>query len=361
MKQPAPEAKIVVGLYEKMVRIRMVETAIADAYPEQEMKCPVHLSIGQEAVAAGVCQSLQDADQVISTHRGHAHYLAKGGNLNRMIAELYGRATGCAGGKGGSMHLVDPSVGFRGCSAIVAGTIPIAVGIGLAAKMKATGTVSVAFFGDGAADEGVLYEAMNLAALKKLPVIFACENNLYATCSPQSARQANENLPGRAEAFGVRAESQDGNDAIDVYQAASRAVERARNGEGPSFIEFRTYRWRKHVGPEYDIDLGYRTQEELDQWMAKCPLECLKRHILDVGILVADEVDAIEVETRRLIEKAFDFAKHSVPPKPESLYRNVDSGGMASILALTLPLLESERDEVIHTVDMTEALHRTGF
>lgn len=355
----APE--IVVDLYTKMARIRMVETAIANAYSDQEMKCPVHLSIGQEAVAAGVCQTLRDTDEVISTHRGHAHYIAKGGDLDRMIAELYGKVTGCASGKGGSMHLVDPSVGFRGCSAIVGGTIPIAVGIALAAKMKESDKVAVTFFGDGAADEGVLYEAMNFAALKKLPVIFACANNLYATCSHQSARQPHDNLTARAEAFGIQAERVDGNDAMAVFQSASRAINRARKGEGPSFVEFRTYRWRKHVGPEYDIDLGYRSQEELDEWMTKCPIKNLQVRALETGDLNDEAIASIHHEIERHIETAFSSAKESDPPEPEALYANVDSDGESSILAKLLPVLESECDQRVQEVDMTAALHRTGF
>jgi pyruvate dehydrogenase E1 component alpha subunit len=359
-KNDAPAEEIVVDLYTKMARIRMMETAISDAYAEQEMKCPIHLSIGQEAVAAGVCQALRETDEAVSTHRGHAHYIAKGGNLNRMMAELYGKATGCAGGKGGSMHLVDPSVGFRGCSAIVGGTIPIAVGIALAAKMKGTDKVAVPFFGDGAADEGVLYEAMNFAAIKKLPVIFTCENNLYATCSPQSARQLG-NLTSRAEAFGIPAETVDGIRAIEVFQASTRAVERARAGQGPSFIEFKTYRWRKHVGPEYDIDLGYRTQEELDEWMSKCPVETHKAEAIASNILTEEAVDSIRAGIADAIESAFAFAKDSAPPQPESLLTNVDSGGETSILAKLLPVLENEPDQQIQEVDVTAALHRTGF
>ena len=257
------------AFYVQMTRIRRAEEAIVARYPEQEIRCPTHLSIGQEAVAVGVCQALSEQDVVLSGHRCHAHYLAKGGSLRRMFAELYGKATGCCGGKGGSMHLASPETGMLGASAIVAGTVPIAVGAALAAALRGSDDVSVAFFGDAGIEQGVTHESLAFAALRRLPVVFVCENNLYATLTPLSKRQVSADVWPRAVAHGLPGVSVDGNDVLAVYEAAAHAVARARAGDGPTFIEAKTYRWREHVGPNFDVELGYRTQAELDAWMAR--------------------------------------------------------------------------------------------
>ncbi len=301
-------------LCKRMLRIRRIEEAIADSYPKGEMKCPVHLSLGQEAVAVGVCSALKKPDHVYSNHRCHAHYLAKGGDLRGMLAELFGRHTGCAKGKGGSMHLVDTAAGMMGASALVAGTIPMAAGSALSFQRAGEKRVAVTFFGDGATEEGILYETLNFAALKKLPVIFVCENNLYATYSHVRARQATPSSAERAKAFGVPAKRIDGNNVLAVLAAANEAVARARSGDGPSYLECLTYRLRDHVGPAWDHEVGYRTREEVEQWIAKCPIERMPE------AKDAAKRRRWEAEIADELEKGFAFARQSpFPPKEELL------------------------------------------
>lgn len=287
-------------LYEKMLRIRRVEETIAAEYPKKEMRCPIHLSIGQEATPVGLCELLSAQDRVYSTHRCHAHYLAKGGNLDAMIAELYGKATGCCKGKGGSMHLVDRSVGMMGSSALVGGTIPLAVGSAFAFKRDELPFLSIAFFGDGATEEGIFYESLNFAALHQLPVIFACENNTYATYSHQSARQADTDITKRGKPFGIPSVRVDGNDVEAVFKAAKTAITRARNGGGPTLFEFVTYRLCDHVGPAPDISIGYRTQAEWDQWAAQCPIKKLEGEIKERETILS----AINQEIAQAFERA---------------------------------------------------------
>ena len=307
-----------------MTRIRRAEEAIVARYPEQEIRCPTHLSIGQEAVAVGVCQALREQDVVLSGHRCHAHYLAKGGSLRRMFAELYGKATGCCGGKGGSMHLASPETGMLGASAIVAGTVPIAVGAALAAALRGSDDVSVAFFGDAGIEQGVTHESLAFAALRRLPVVFVCENNLYATLTPLSKRQVSADVWPRAVAHGLPGVSVDGNDVLAVYEAAAHAVARARAGDGPTFIEAKTYRWREHVGPNFDVELGYRTQAELDAWMARDPLLRHARILETSGVLTAAERLALDREVEAEVADAVRFAKASPFPEPAALYADVD-------------------------------------
>ncbi|MDD5671170.1 MAG: thiamine pyrophosphate-dependent dehydrogenase E1 component subunit alpha, partial [Candidatus Omnitrophica bacterium] len=236
-QNPLPSKEILLELYRRMLLIREVEEKIVQVYPQQEIRCPTHLSIGQEAAASGVTTALRRDDYVFGTHRCHSHYLAKGGDLKQMFSELYGRANGCAKGKGGSMHLVDPSQGMMGSSAIVGGTIPLAAGAALAAKMQGTDRVAVAFFGDGATEEGVFHESLNFAALKKLPVIFVCENNFFATHTPLSARQVIASIADHGKIYGVPGVVVEGVNVIDVYQNAAEMVARARTGGGPSILE----------------------------------------------------------------------------------------------------------------------------
>jgi len=312
------------AFYVQMTRIRRAEEAIVARYPEQEIRCPTHLSIGQEAVAVGICQALSEQDVVLSGHRCHAHYLAKGGSLRRMFAELYGKATGCCGGKGGSMHLASPETGMLGASAIVAGTVPIAVGAALAAALRGSDDVSVAFFGDAGIEQGVTHESLAFAALRRLPVVFVCENNLYATLTPLSKRQVSADVWPRAVAHGLPGVSVDGNDVLAVYEAAAHAVARARAGDGPTFIEAKTYRWREHVGPNFDVELGYRTQAELDAWMARDPLLRHARILETSGVLTAAERLALDREVEAEVADAVRFAKASPFPEPAALYADVD-------------------------------------
>lgn len=309
-------------MYEVLLRIRKIEEAIVDVYPEQEMRCPTHLSIGQEAAAAGVCQPLRNDDYIFSTHRCHAHYIGKGGDTRRMIAELYGKATGCTGGKGGSMHLTDESVHMMGTSAIVGASIPLAVGAALAFSMKGTDQVAVAFFGDAGTEQGVFYESLNFAALKKLPVIFSCENNLYATQTHQGKRQVLDNIYQRAEIYGIPGVRVDGNNVLEVYQAAVQAINRARNGDGPTLIESRTYRWREHVGPNYDWDMGYRTREEVEEWMANCPVNYWNDYLIKHKLVTLADLDKISRKIEKEVESAFKQARSDPFPADESLYSN---------------------------------------
>lgn len=311
-------------LYLEMVSIRKAEEAIIALYPEQEIRCPTHLSIGQEAVAVAVCEALAPTDAVFSGHRCHAHYLAKGGSLTGMFAELYGKATGCCGGKGGSMHLTAPEVGMLGASAIVGGTIPLAVGYALAATLRACGDVAVAFFGDAAVEQGVAYESFQFAALKRLPVIFVCENNLYATHSHILARQVSADVAPRTGSEHMPAVMVDGNDVVDVHQAATRAVDRARTGQGPTFIEAKTYRRQAHVGPGSDLDLGYRTQTELAEWTARDPISTYAQRLQECGILAPSERAALDEDIAVRVAAAIAFAKASPFPDPDALYTDLD-------------------------------------
>jgi TPP-dependent pyruvate/acetoin dehydrogenase alpha subunit len=306
-------AKSAATLYQNLIRVRLTEEAIVAEYGNQEMKCPVHLSIGQEAAAVGVCVALKDSDVAFSTHRCHSHYLAKGGDLNAMIAELYGKKTGCAAGLGGSMHLVDERVGMMGASAIVGGSIPLAVGAALKFKLDRLPHVAVAFFGDGASEEGVFHESMNFAALHKLPVLFVCENNFAATASPLDARRSVDNIFEHGNMFGVPGTRVDGNNLPEVYQAALEAVDRARAGNGPSLIEARTYRLMKHVGPQEDKTSGSRTPEEWEQWKQKCPVKQFEVLVLKNHWLKQDEMEQIQTKIRRDLKAAFQFARESEP------------------------------------------------
>jgi len=315
---------LLVDLYVTMRRIRRAEETIAALYPEQEIRCPTHLSIGQEAGAAGVCLALRITDTAVSTHRCHAHYIAKGGELRAMFAELYGRATGCCGGKGGSMHLTAPEVGMLGASAIVAGSVPLALGAALAAKMAGSDEVAVAFFGDAAMEQGVTHESLALAALRRLPVLFVCENNLYATSTPLRTRQAGTDLASRAAGHWLPGITVDGNDVVAVYRAARTAVERARRGQGATLIEVKTYRFREHVGPNYDIELGYRTQAELDRWMARDPVSGLARRLERAGVLPAARRAVLDGQIEAEVADAVAFAKSSPFPEPAALFADVE-------------------------------------
>ncbi len=311
-------------LLKKMHFIRMVEEEIAERYSQQQMRCPVHLSIGQEGVPAGFSLASKPSDFAVSTHRGHAHYLAKGGDLKAMISEIYGKSTGCSKGKGGSMHLIDLAVRFMGSTAIVGNTIPIGVGLGLSAQLKETKDVSCVFLGDGAIEEGVFFESLNFAAVRKLPVLFICENNFYSVYSPLSVRQPpNRNIAKMIEAFGVKSISAEGNDAYVVYEHLCNAFAEIRGGSGPIFIEFSTYRWREHCGPAFDDELGYRADEEVAFWKAKDPIAkatlALEKVIPNFHSRITSDISKI----KREIDLAFEFAEHAPYPAPEEAFKGV--------------------------------------
>jgi len=307
-------------LLRAMTRIRMVEEEIARRYPAQQMRCPVHLSIGQEAAAVGVCQALQTTDWAFSGHRNHAHYLAKGGNLKAMLAEIYGKASGCCGGKGGSMHLTDLASGFIAATPIVGSTVPIAVGAALTAQREGKGRVVVVFLGDGAMEAGVVHESLNFAALKSLPIIFACENNLYSVYSPLSVRQPTKrSIADVAAGHGVTTISLDGNDVNAVHSKACVAVDELRKGHGPVFMELHTYRWLEHCGPSYDNDIGYRSEEEFQYWKQRDPLAiCSKKLTITLDEAAVDKIS-------QEIEIAFAAAISDPFPDPSSASFNVYS------------------------------------
>ena len=324
MTATGPDVTTLRQIYRDTLKIRLFEERIVELYPEQEMRCPVHLSIGQEAVAAGVCAALRLDDGVFSGHRSHGHYIAKGGSLNAMLAEMYGRATGCAGGKGGSMHLIDLAVGFRGAAPIVGSTIPISVGAAFAARYKGESTVTVSFFGEGSTEEGVFHEAANFAVLHQLPVVFVCENNLYSVYSPLEVRQPEgREVFEQARSYGMPALKADGNNAVEVYSHTKEAVARARDGGGPTFLEFTTYRWREHSGPNFDNDIGYRTEEEFLEWKRRDPVSALERELLEAGTLAPGEPEQIASELRKEIDAAVEFAQSSPYPPESELLSNV--------------------------------------
>jgi len=311
------------SMYITMLRIRRFEERVAELLVDQEIKCPTHLYTGEEAVATGVCANLRKGDYVFSTHRSHGHYIPKGGDIKALMAELYGKATGCSRGKGGSMHLASPANGLPGSCAIVAGAIPLALGVALAFSMQRKDTVSVTFFGDGAVNEGLWYECLNFAALKKLPVVFICENNLYSTHMPISVSLADTNIYQRAEAFCLPGVRVDGNNVIKVYEAAKKAVEGARRGKGPTLIECMTYRWRGHVGPNYDLEKGLRSKEELDYWMNRCPIKMLEQLLLKRESISEPEKAQIYDSIEKEIEDAIVFAKESLFPAESKLLSDV--------------------------------------
>lgn len=306
------------SLYCEMLRIRLIEETIAERYAEQKMRCPVHLSVGQEAVPVGVTTALRRSDQIVSTHRCHAHYLAKGGDLKAMMAEIYGKATGCCGGRGGSMHLFDNDAGALISLPIVASSIPLGAGAALAMQQQGKDDIAVIYTGDASLEEGVFHETANFAAVKNLPVIFVCENNLYSVYTNLADRQPDRPLTRLADAHAIPTEHVDGNDVVSVANAAKRAADRARRGEGPSFLQCDTYRWREHCGPNYDNHIGYRSEEEFETWKQSDPLEVLKPRLAD---LAGEASVTAEIEAE--IAAAFDFADASDFPTSESAGKGV--------------------------------------
>lgn len=310
------------SLWRMMVLIRAVEDRIGELVLAGEIKTPCHLSIGQEAIPAGVCAALQPDDSLWGGHRSHGHYLAKGGDLRAMMAEIFGKATGCARGRGGSMHLVDTAQGIFGTVPLVAATIPLAVGAALSAKLRRTGQVAVAFFGDGATDEGHFHESLNLAALYRLPVLFVCENNFYSTHLTMKERRAKDNIVESADLHGLSGERVDGNDVMAVRGAADQAVQRARAGEGPTLLECRTYRWRGHVGPADDLEVGEGRRRELDEWRQRDPIARCRERLRAQG-LSPERFESLEAAVRDEVEEAVTFARRSPAPDESELLHHV--------------------------------------
>lgn len=303
--------------HRSLYRIRRVEEEIAKIYPTDKIKSPVHLSIGQEAVAVGVCEALRSEDVVFGFYRSHALYLAKGGDLRKMIAELYGKVTGCARGKGGSMHLIDVAHGVMGTSAVVGTGMAPAVGYAYAVKIQRRPVVVANFFGDGAVDEGAFHESLNFASLRKLPVIFVCENNLYAINSRQLDRQPLANICQRAEAYGIPATRIENNDVVRIHEAVEEAADAMRRrGEGPRFFECMTYRWKEHVGPNEDFGI-YRPRGEVEPWIENDQVKVIGSR------LSWEERQRIESEVEAEIRDAFEFAEQSPFPDSAELHTDV--------------------------------------
>lgn len=317
----------------KMLEIRFAEEAIADLSISGEAKCPCHLGIGQEAVAVGISAHLRSSDRVFGGHRSHAHYLALGGPLDGLMAEVLGKATGASGGMGGSMHLFAPQVGFHGSVPIVGATIPIAAGAALAAQMDGAGDVAVAYFGDGACEEGVFHETLNMAAVMKLPCLFVVENNLYSSHLDIGLRQAADSVARFGEAARVATRVVDGNNVVEVRAAAGELIEAARRGAGAALLEAVTFRWRGHVGPNEDIDVGVRrSPEELAAWKQRDPVARLCQALTAERGVDVDIYDQIAAETRRRVAASVEAARAAPYPPKSALLAHVfaPQGGAAS-------------------------------
>lgn len=313
-------------LYRTMVRIRLCEESFVAPILSGEVRCPCHLYSGEEAVSAGICASLDDRDYVFGNHRSHGHFLAKGGSMQELVAEIYCRETGCSRGRGGSMHLIDPAVGMLGAAPIVAGTISLALGAALASSIRGEKRVAVSFFGDGATGEGVLYESMNFASLRKLPIIFACENNLYATHMPIRDCRVGSSIHPIAVPFGIETAEVDGNDVLAVYEAGRRAVEACRSGRGPVFLEFLTYRYRGHVGPDDNIQGSHtdiRPKEEIAAWLRRDPILNFERHLVESKLLDEGTLERIRQQAREEVDAAHTLAKQSPHPQTKELTKYV--------------------------------------
>jgi len=309
-------------LYYKMLKIRACEESLVEPILNGEVRCPVHLCSGEEAIAVGVCAALEDTDYIFGNHRSHGHFIAKGGQIDALVAEIFGKETGCSKGRGGSMHLVDSNRGMMGSVPIVAGTISLALGAALASHIRGDNRVSVSFFGDGATNEGTLFESMNFAALKKLPIIFMCANNLYATHMPIAECRPDRNIGDLATAFGIHNVRVDGNDVLEVFEAAETGVAACREGRGPFFIEAMTYRLRGHVGPDDNIQgthTDIRPKEEIEMWKKRDPIPNFEKRLLNDGILSDFELSEINDQISQQIKSAHVFAKNSPYPRESEL------------------------------------------
>ena len=313
-------------LYRMMIRIRICEESFVEPILKGEVRCPVHLYTGQEAIATGVCFALNEKDYILGSHRSHGHYLAKGGDIGELVGEIYCKENGCSRGRGGSMHIIAPQIGMVGSAPIVAGTIPLALGAALASRIRKEKRVTVSFFGDGAAGEGVLYESLNFAALKKLPIIFACENNFYSTHLPIRECRPENNIFEIGKPFCIQSYRVDGNDVLKVYEVSKKAVEQCRKVQGPVLIEFITYRLRGHVGPDDNIQgthTDIRSKEEVEAWRKKDPIRRFEAFLIRNRILKKEDLRRINQEVEAEVKKAHRYAKMSPYPNPDELTKYV--------------------------------------
>jgi len=324
MKEYSKE--FLIRLLRIMLKIRICEESFISPILQNEIQCPVHLYSGEEAVAAGVCAALTRSDTIFGTHRSHGHFLAKGGDLNQLVSEIYGKETGCSRGRGGSMHLIDPENGIMGATPIVAGTISLAVGAALASKIRKSEKIVACFFGDGATGEGVLFESMNFAALHKLPVIFVCENNCYSTHMPIEDCRPNNDIFKIGDPFDIPSHRVDGNNVLEVYEISQKAVDMCRSGHGPFFIECLTYRLRGHVGPDDNVHgkhMDIRSTDEIEKWKEKDPITTYKNHLLSRDIIDERNFTDMVLEIEKEVEDAFRFAKRSSYPPGNDLPKYV--------------------------------------
>ena len=322
----ANSKKFLVDLYQEMVKIRCCEERFVDPILDGTIKCPVHLCSGQEAVAVGICKALDEKDVIFGAHRSHGHFLAKGGQLDALVAEVYGKETGCSRGRGGSMHLIDPDVGMLGSAPIVGGTISLALGAALSIKIRQKNNVSVSFFGDGATGEGALYESLNFASLNKLPMVFVCENNLYSTHMPIRKCRTNEDISRVAKPFDMVSYVVDGNRVLDVYEVAKEAVEFCKQEKGPVFIECKTYRLRGHVGPDDNIQgthTDIRPEKEYLQWKKKDPITNFQEFLIKESLATENEIEAIRQRVDNEVSRAFSFAENSPYPHKSEVEKYV--------------------------------------
>ncbi len=318
-----PQSELKLQMYRTMLRIRRFEEKLVELKARASIPGLLHLYIGEEATATGVCAALLPNDFITSTHRGHGHCIAKGGKISRMMAELFGRITGYCNGKGGSMHIANLELGILGANGIVGAGMPIAGGAGLSIKMRGTDQVVACFFGDGATNQGAFHESLNMAALWKLPVIYICENNQYAISVAQSRSTSIKDVYMRKDAYGIHGCMVDGNDVMAVYEAAQDAARRARNGEGPTLLECKTYRWRGHYEGEADRTYTYRTAEEIEEWKKGCPIERFRKKLLEEKTFVQEDFDRINLEVKQEIEEAIRFAEDSPFPEPKDALKGL--------------------------------------
>jgi acetoin:2,6-dichlorophenolindophenol oxidoreductase subunit alpha len=316
-------ANQLVEMYRKMVTIRLFEEKIIDLYARGLVPGLAHLYVGEEAIAVGVCANLGDEDYITSTHRGHGHVIAKGAELKYMMAELFGKKTGYCKGKGGSMHIADVAIGILGANGIAGGGLPIAIGAGLSAKMRKTDQVTACFFGDASSNHGTFHESLNFAAVHRLPVIFVCENNTYGISVSQKQHQAIKDISIRAAAYSMPGVTIDGNDVMAVYETTGKAIKRARAGEGPTLIEAKTYRWRGHHEGDPNQGKRYRTMEEIQEWMKKCPIKRFEGKLVSEKILTQPKIKKIWEGVQKEIDDSVEFANQSPFPQPQDLYEDV--------------------------------------
>lgn len=311
------DVRLSLDLYRSMLQLRDFEVKVQELYRAGMLPGFVHLYVGEEAVAVGVCASLKREDLVYSTHRGHGHALAKGVPAREVMAELWGKRTGCCGGRGGSMHMYAPDYGFMGTNGIVGAGIPLATGAALAAQLRNSGQVSVAFFGDGAVNSGSFHEALNIASVWNLPVVFACENNLYATEMAFHRATKNTSVSSRATTYHMPSLEVNGSDVHETFGAGREAIERARSGGGPTLIEFKTYRFVGHH--EGDPGTEYRTKEEVESWKSRCPIKALREKMLSSKLAQDRDFEQIQLETDAWLDDAVQFSKSSPNPDPNTV------------------------------------------